>query len=296
MGLRTLTYHFRHALTNIFGNRLVNAINIGTMSISLLLFGSFMLLFVNFNNWVMQWGQSLSMSVYLRDGIDEKAKDKVKSILNRIQGTKSVNYISKDQAMMDLTEGLGIHSGLLEGLDGNPLPASFEVVFEDVYVNRIDPKTIKQSLQKMKGVEEVQYSEQWLERFEGLISILKGAGFIIGGLLCLAVLFIVTNTIKLTIYSRREEIEIIKLVGATDWFVKLPFLIEGALHGLFSGLVSLVILFSAFSLFALKKVQLLGLPVLEIAFLPSNHILFILTLGLVLGVVGSLIAVGRFFN
>jgi len=148
----------------------------------------------------------------------------------------------------------------------------------------------------MKGVEEVQYSEQWLERFEGLMYILKVTGFIIGGLLCLAVLFIVTNTIKLTIYSRQEEIEIIKLVGATDWFVKMPFLIEGALHGMISGLVSLLILFSTFSLFSVEKVQVLGLPVLNVVFLPSDHLLFVLALGLALGIMGSLVAVGRFFD
>jgi cell division transport system permease protein len=151
-------------------------------------------------------------------------------------------------------------------------------------------------LEKIEGVEEVAYTEQWLERFEGLIYILKVAGLSMGGLLCLAVLFIITNTIKLTIYSRRDEIEIIKLVGATDWFIKIPFLIEGAIQGIFSGLISITVLFLVYTLFSLKKMHLLGLGVLKIIFLPTEYLVFILSLGLILGLMGSLIAVGRFFD
>ena len=97
-------------------------------------------------------------------------------------------------------------------------------------------------MEKVAGVDEVQYSEQWLDQFEGLLYVLKVAGLAIGGLLCVAVLFIITNTIKLAIYSRRNEIEIYKLVGATDWYVKAPLLIEGALQGLLGALIALGIL------------------------------------------------------
>ena len=134
----------------------------------------------------------------------------------------------------------------MDGLEINPLPASFEVGFKDVRNHQIDPKKIKKSLEKIKGVNEVQYSEQWTERIKGLMHVVKLLGFIIGCLFCIGVLFITTNTIKLTIYSRKDEVEIFKLVGATDWFIKIPFLIEGAIQGLFSGLVALLILFPLF--------------------------------------------------
>jgi cell division transport system permease protein len=130
--------------------------------------------------------------------------------------------------MRDLAETLGSQAGLLEGLSKNPLPASYEVVFRNGDLSREELKQIKESLEKVKGVDEVQYSEQWLEQIEGFVYITRILGLVVGGLLCVAVLFIVTNTIKLAIYSRRDEIEIYKLVGATDWFVKTPFLIEGA--------------------------------------------------------------------
>lgn len=297
MGFRSWAYYFRHAVTNIFSNRLVHVISIGTISISLVLFGFFLLLFVNLNTWLMEWGQSLSMSVYIEDGIDQEGVNRIESILMKnLPGAEIKGFTSKEQAMRILKKGLGVQSGLLDGLTENPLPASFELVFKEVSIGQIDPKKTKEVLEKIEGVDEVQYSEQWLERFEGLMYVLKVVGLIIGGFLCLAVLFITTNTIKLTIYSRRDEIEIFKLVGATDWFVTIPFLIEGAVQGIFGGFIAILILFLSYSILSLKKIQLIGFPVLDIVFLPNEYLVFILLLSFVLGLIGSLVAVGRFFN
>jgi cell division transport system permease protein len=244
----------------------------------------------------MEWGQSLSMSVYIEDGLDDAGTKKIESVLKNLPGAEIKGFTSKEQAMRVLVKGLGAQSGLLEGITENPLPASFEIVFRDVSINEVDPRKTKEYLEEIEGVDEVQYSEQWLERFEGLMYVLKVVGLVIGGFLCLAVLFITTNTIKLTIYSRRDEIEIFKLVGATDWFVKIPFLIEGAVQGIFGGLIALIILFLVYSVISLKRIHLIGLPVLDIVFLPNEYVVFILSLSLVLGLMGSLVAVGRFFN
>ena len=128
----------------------------------------------------------------------------------------------------------------------------------------------------MDGVEEVHYSEEWLHRFEGLMNIIKLVGFVIGGLLCLGILFIVTNTIKLTIYSRREEIEILKLVGATDWFVKTPYLFEGMIQGILSGVFALEILYLRYFLISTKKLYFLGLAGLYFIFIPYQYTLLII--------------------
>jgi len=296
MRLRTWIYFFRYAFMNILNNRLVHLISMGTITISMLLFGSFMLLYVNINNWIKEWGESLSMSVYLEDRIDDKTKKKIESELMQLKGSEMKGFISKEQAMNNLKEALGVHAGLLDGLKKNPLPSSFEIVFKDVSDYQVDPINMKRSLEKIEGVDEVQYSEQWVERFEGVMYIFKVVGFILGGLLFIAVLFIITNTLKLTIYSRRDEIEIYKLVGATDWFVKIPFLIEGAIQGILSGIAAFLILLLVYSVFSLKTVQLFGLPVLNSIFLPNGHVIFIILLSLFLGFMGGLIAIGRFFR
>jgi cell division transport system permease protein len=294
--LRLWRYYFQHAFASILGNRLIYLISTGTISISILLFAAFVLLSINFSNWVQGWQKSLSMSVYLKDGTDDQAKQRIKTAIERLPGAEIKGYISKERALRELEETLGPQAGLLEGLTKNPLPASYEVVFRNGSLKREDLRKIKESMEKVEGVDEVQYSEQWIEQFEGLVYMTKILGIIIGGLLCVAVLFIVTNTIKLAIYSRRDEIEIYKLVGATDWFVKTPFLIEGAIQGLMGAAIALSILFVAYALFTVRTVQLFGLPVMDIIFLTSGHIALILFLGLVLGLLGSFVAIGRFFK
>jgi cell division transport system permease protein len=268
----------------------------GTITISMLLFGAFMLLSMNLNNWVREWGESLSMSVYVKDGIDAKAKKEIESAINKFKGAEIKGFISKEQAIKNLKEGLGEQAGLLDGLEDIPLPGSFEIIFKDISDNSINPKLVKGSLEKIKGVDEVQYSLQWVERFEGVMDMLRVVGLAIGGLLCTAVLFIISNTIKLTIYSRKDEIEIYKLIGATDWFVKIPFLIEGAVQGLFSGLAALLILVLTYSLISLKTIDIFGLPVINIAFLSGGSCVFIILLSLGLGFVGGFISIGRFFR
>jgi cell division transport system permease protein len=294
--LRFWGYYFKHAFASILGNRLIYLISTGTISISILLFAAFVLLSVNFSNWVEGWEKSLSMSVYLKDGTDEQAKQKIKTAIEKLRGAEIKGYISKERAMRDLEETLGSQARLLEGLTKNPLPASYEVVFRNNSMKREDLRKIKESLEKVEGVDEVQYSEQWIEEFEGLVYMTKILGTIIGGLLCVAVLFIVTNTIKLAIYSRQGEIEIYKLVGATDWFIKIPFLIEGAIQGVMGAAIALAILFLAYSLFSVRTIELFGLPVMDIIFLTYGHIALILFLGLVLGLLGSFVAIGRFFK
>lgn len=296
MKLRICTYYFKYALENISNNRVIHLISMGTISIALLLLGAFILVFVNINNWMTEWGQSLSMSVYIVDGVDGERKKEIESILKNLPGAEIKRFVSKEEAEADLVKALGDQAGLLDGITTNPLPASFEIVFKDINRGQLDPKKIKKDLEDVEGVDEVQYSEQWLERFEGLIYVLKLVGLVVGGLLCLAVLFIVTNTIKLTIYSRRDEMEIFKLVGATDWFVKIPFLLEGVIQGVVSGILALFILFGVYALFSIKTAHIFGFPVMDVVFLPGGYAVFLFFFSVFLGLTGSFIAVGRFFR
>jgi len=294
--LRLWLTYFKHALSSVLYNRLIYAISVGTIAISLLIFGAFVLLSVNVKSWIQGWGQTLSISVYLKDGIDQGTRGRIRMTISTLKGAEITGYISKEKALQDMKGMLGSQAGLLDGLTGNPLPASFEVAFRNVDRAKFEPKRIKEALEKVAGVDEVQYSEQWLDQFEGLLYVLKVAGIAIGGLLCVAVLFIITNTIKLAIYSRRNEIEIYKLVGATDWYVKVPLLIEGALQGLLGALIALGTLTVIHFILSFKAIQVFGLPFMDFVFLSRSYTLGILSLGLVLGLLGSYIAIGRFFK
>jgi cell division transport system permease protein len=293
---RLWSIYFKQALSSILYNRLIYAISVGTIAISLLIFGAFVLLSINVRTWIQEWGQTLSISVYLKDGIDEATRERVRTTISNLQGAEIKGYISKEKALQDTKGMLGSQAGLLDGMTRNPFPASFEVAFRNAERSTFQPKRIKEALEKVPGVDEVQYSEQWLDQFEGLLYVLKVAGLAIGGLLCVAVLFIITNTIKLAIYSRRNEIEIYKLVGATDWYVKAPLLIEGALQGLLGALIALGILLAIHAILSFKAIQIFGVPFMEFVFLSESYALGILCLGLVLGLLGSFIAIGRFFR
>ena len=296
MKLRLCIYFLKTAILNIVNNRLVHTISIGTITISMLLLGSFLLLSVNIRSWLGDWGESLSMSVYIKDGLDENEKGKIESALTSLKGAEVKGFITKSQALINLKNSLGDQAGLLEGFKDNPLPGSYEIVFNETEDYRVDPEKVQSDLEKLDGVDEVQYSEQWIERFRGIINVIRIVGLIIGGFLCMAVLFITTNTIKLAIYSRRDEIDIYKLVGATDWFVKLPYLIEGAIQGLLGGILSFIILLVVYSVFSVKTIQVFGLPVIDFAFLSFEHSIFIIVLSIALGFIGGLIAIGRFFK
>ncbi len=294
MKLRLCFYFIKQAITSIFHNRMVHMIGTATMVISLLIFGAFLFMFVNINTWVQGWGHSLSMSVYLEDGIEESRREAIASTIKGLSGAEIKRFISKEAALRDLKQALGDGVGLITEMSRNPLPASFEVVFTNIDSPGRDPERIKNVLEKQSGVSEVQYSSEWLKQFEGLMDVVWLMGVIIGGLLGVGVLFIMTNTIKLTIYSRKHEIEIKKLVGATDWFVKAPFLLEGVIQGALSGGISLLLLYLAYLFFAGRPVQFLDLAVLDFRFLPSSYIFVILLISIFLGLAGSLIAVGRF--
>jgi cell division transport system permease protein len=281
---------------NIRKNLSVHILSLGTIVASLLILGAFLLLFGNLNNWLQRWGTALSMSIYLKDGISEYRRDKVYSFIRGIPEAKIKRFISKKEALKDLKAALGEDAGFLNRLVRNPLPASYEIVFESKGTHGVEPEKIKGELEKFDGVEEVQYSNEWLNKLEGFLNVVRLIGFIIGGLLCLCVVFIVTNTIKLTIYSRKDEIEILKLVGATDWFVKTPFLLEGMIQGVSGGVLAVLTLFSCYLILPTKGISLLGLAPLDFVFLPAGYLVLILILGAVLGVIGSFIAIGRFFS
>jgi len=297
MRIRFRTYFLKQALRNIRENLTVHALGLGTMASSLLIFGIFMLLFANVAGWIHGWGNSLSFSVYLNDPISDYKRDKVDLFLRQLPGEKTVRYISKEDAMADLKKTLGgSDAGLLERLSGNPLPASYEVSFARAKAHDLDPEAITAALVKLIGVADVQCSEEWLNNVKMIIGAVKLISFVVGGLLCLCVVFIMTNTIKLTIFYRKAEIEILKLVGATDWFIKIPFLLEGIIQGFLAGALTLLMLGGGYLFFATKEIQFFGMNSLDFVFLSFGHMALLFSISVSLGVIGSLMAIGRLFK
>lgn len=285
----------RRALANISENRLVHLIGIGTMAIAFLIFDVFLLVFLNINYWIEEQGSSLTMSIYFKGNADKVAVERVTEELLQYPEVTVKEFISKSDAMRNLKKRLGDKAGLLDGLKDNPLPASLEIILSGGKTEDF-PRQLKTRLERLEVVDEVHYSHEWIEKIQAIMGAVRLIGIIFGGLLFLAALFIIINTIKLTIYSRHDEVEILKLVGATNRLVKAPFLIEGSIQGLLGGLTALVILFLCY-LAVIYRIDLrVGFSSLEIVFLSPRFILLLLLMSIIVGFLGSMISLSRFFR
>jgi cell division transport system permease protein len=292
---RLLRYSTRRALANILENRLVHLIGIGTMAIAFLLFDAFLLVFLNINYWIEEQGSSLTMSVYFKGNPDKSAVEGVTEKLLYYPEVTIKGFISKGDAMRILKKRLGDKAGVLDGLEDNPLPASLEIVLTRGGAEDL-PQQLKERIEGLEAVDEVHYSREWIEKIQAAMGAVRLAGIIFGGLLFLAALFIIVNTIKLTIYLRNDEVEILKLVGATNRFVKVPFLIEGSIQGFLAGSTALAILLLC-HLAIITRVDLrVGFASLDIVFLPPGVILLLLLMCILVGFLGSMISLSRFFR
>jgi len=291
-----IKYFFRQALTNISDNRTAHLLGVGTIAIAFLIFNSFLLAYVNINHWADEMGKSLTMTIYFKDQPEEIEVEELKSELINIQGVTINKFVSKEEAIKLLAKELGDKEGFLKGLNENPLPASLEIIF--LKADREDPLpyTIKKKLEKMDIVDEVHYSEDWATKIEAIMGAIKLIGSVLGGLLFLATLFIITNTIKLTVFARENEIEILRLVGATNVFIKAPFLIEGSIQGLLGGLLALIILLAGYVTVMIRADFKIGFASLDIVFISPHMAVFLLFISTTIGLLGSSIALGRFFK
>lgn len=295
MKITFFRYFVRQAMRNMVENRLVHLIGLGTMVIAFLMFDAFILIFVNLNSWTQEQGRSLTMSIYFKGEPERAVIESIKKELLQYP-VSTTGFISKDDALKSLRKQLGEKAGLLDGLGENPLPASLEIVLSRDVSGDSLPYELKTRLERINGVDEVQYSQEWVERFQAIMRAVKLIGLVFGGLLFLAALFIITNTVKLTIYSRKDEIEILKLVGATNRFVKIPFLIEGSIQGFLGGSVALIVLFLVYVAIITKVDLSIGFASLDIIFLSPQFILLLLLMSSIIGFIGSTVSLGRFFR
>lgn len=295
--VRRVIYFTRVAISNMAHNLFTNLVAVITLGLSLLILSSFFLLYTNLASAVRLAGSSVGLTVYVSPGASSRVLGELKAALGSLEGVRALAYTSKEQALAELKKRLGDKASLLDGLDENPLPASFELTLaERISADQGTVAGLIARIRELPGVAEVDYGWEWAEKLAGLINFIKLIGLLIGGLLFLATVFIVSNTIKLTVYSRKEEIGIVKLMGATQAFIKAPFYIEGFLQGLCGSLLSLGGLWVLFKLVISQVRFPFGLSLNAPAFLSANAAWGLLGLGVALGLMGSFVSLGRFMR
>ncbi|WP_294157373.1 permease-like cell division protein FtsX [uncultured Selenomonas sp.] len=294
MKLRTSEYFVQEVLRSLKRNNWMSFASIGTVAVSLFVLGVFLLLVLNMNRMASSLESQVQISVYLEDGLKEADRKDIASDIEALQGIESITYVDKDEAKERLEERLGDQRYLLDALgDKNPLPDSFEVVVKSPDL----VETAATAIARMDGVEEAKYGQDVIEHLFAITRLIRIFGLVLMLLLAGATLFIISNTIRLTVFARRKEIAIMKYVGATDWFIRWPFLMEGMVLGFVGGIIAAIALRSFYAAMAAKITDTLTFFPLMPQYPFMNYITVALLLaGMAIGALGSAVSLKRFLK
>jgi cell division transport system permease protein len=295
--IRTTKFFIREGFGNLHKNKTMSTASISSVIAALLVIAIFFIIVMNVDYAASKLESQIEMMVYLQDNLSESIVSSIGKELKTVSAVKDVQFVSKAQALIDLNEKWGDNAYLLEGLEGdNPLPDSFKVTLTDP----TEANTVALAISSISNIERVVYGKEELEKLLKATYILRISSLIIISILVFISVFIISNTIKLTVYARRKEINIMKYVGATDWFVRGPFIVEGILLGLLGSLITtLVVGVGYYYTASLIRNQMIGL--LTVTLMPFGQLIGSLTLllgtvGLLIGVIGSMLSVRKFIK
>ncbi len=294
----TLAHHaelaVRRALRNLADFAFTSAVSVGVVATSFLLVGVFLLILVNLSSVLDRWGRDVQVYAYFADGVSEETRFAIKEEIEARDEVAHVLYVSPEEALETFRRLIPDADALLADLDGNPLPASLEIRLRPELRDPTLVDPFAASLERPEFVA-LDYAGEWVSRFYTFLNLLKLSAVAMGTLLALASVVIVANTIQLTVWARREEIEILRLVGASDRFIEAPFLIEGSLQGLLGAGVSVGLLWLVYRLLFVEMQQTLGLTMGSrvLSFIPPSHLALFTVAGLLLGLLGSWLSLRR---
>ena len=294
--MRTIFYLLREAWANIWTNRTTTVVAIFTTAFTLACVGIFLLLYVNLRAAAGWLQEDIKIMVYLDDRVVGSTVSDLEQQLRVDRAVAALHFISKEQALGEFRAQFPSDSHLLEGLGQNPLPASFVVTLTPPYRS---PEAVKRWAERvgvLPGVEKVDYNQDWIDALSTIIRSIELVAIGIGLILSAAAVTIIANTIRLTLFARRDELAILRLIGATKTFIRIPYLLEGAVLGGLGSACSLFMLKALYELFRHQMQttgRLRGLEQLTM-FFPLSICLLLVAVGVVLGCAGSFVSLRRF--
>jgi len=260
----------------------------------------FAFLQVNFSRLLAEWGSEVQLMVYLKEGLPEKNVESVRKFLSDVGEFESIRYVDKEEAAREFQKKLGSYAPdlLSDRTFGNPLPASFELKVKTRgknYSRFNDLAKIADTIQLREGVDEVSYGQSWVDNYASLVKVFEISSIFLVFVLLAGSLFVIGNSIRSAIHERREEIEILELVGATARAIRNPFVFEGAIMGVLASALALASTFIIYSILQRLFSSEVGFWNLvgKIQFLSFGHSLLIIALGAVFGGLGAYICVRR---
>ena len=293
MKINTINYFIVDALKSIKRNITVSFAAMLTVLVTFFVLGTFTLVGLNFNKTIEDVADKIEIKVYLQDDIKLVNQREVEIKLAEQEGVKAVTYESKDEAFTKLKKDLEGNSGMLEGysLENNPLASSYIVTLEDASY----ASNVTKAVEDMTGVESVTNQQELIEKISRVVDFVQILGVILFFVFIGVSIFLIMNTIKLAVYSRRREVGIMKFVGATDWFIRWPFVIEGIIIGAIGSLLATAVLYFIYrGVFGFIASNLLIANLVPVSFVLTTLLGGFLLGGIVVGAIGSIAALRKF--
>ena len=290
-----VSYMLSEAWRNLRAAPTITLTSIGITALAFLVFATFLLVVLNVSSLLDRWSADIRVDVYVADDVTPQALNSLAERARKLPGVERVEAVTRDDALSEFRTALGEDGSLLDSLPKNPLPASLKVY--PTAEMRMDVEPLAAALRNLSGVEEVRAGTDWLRQLSGVVTLVRLTGLGVGGILFLASALIISNAIRLSVYARRDEIEIMQLVGATNRFIIAPFYLEGAATGAGAAMAALLLLRGLFAIFLESVTIPIGtLGGVGLTFLPLSVALTFVAGGIALGLGGSAVALGRLMN
>ncbi|MFZ5969727.1 MAG: permease-like cell division protein FtsX [Bacillota bacterium] len=297
MRIRTISYMIRQGFKGLWRNRMMSIASVSSVAATLMILGIVFIVVLNVNSVAeTAKGQFDSIQIYLQESLEESKINEIGKKVETIEGVKEVYFVSKQEALENMKKQWGEHGYLLEGLESNPLPDSFIVNLEGIeYADQV----VKQ-MQGYEGIEEIKYYKDIVDRLLRITNLIRLTGTILIAILIGISMFIISNTIKITVAARYREITIMKFVGATNWFIRWPFLVEGMVLGFIGACIALVIVGygyqSIFDLITQKMYVMVSAYLIPPSVIIKNLAVIFAVLGTGIGALASIFSMRRFLK
>jgi cell division transport system permease protein len=290
-------YSVSETLKSLFRNRMMSFASITSVAASLLILGIIMSVILNINSFSEGIKHQFdSIDVYIQEDLTQNEILTLGDSIQNINGVHSVIFETKDQALENLKIDFEDYSYLLEGLEYNPFPNTYIINLEDV----IYADSIVNQLKNLEGIEEVKYYKDLINRIIDLTSYVRNIGLVLTLFLAAIATFIINNTIKLTINARRREISIMKYVGATSWYIRWPFILEGTILGFIGALISTGIIYLiysySFQLFTTQFYVVIAAYMLNVKTIVNEILTLNIIIGTGIGALGSMVSIRKYLN
>ena len=294
--MQTFITGFRTTLTNILSNKQTFFLSVTTITISIFILGLFLMLFSNLNGFLAKLDDEVQLTVYLNDNISSGERNVLEDIISKSPFVKSTTKVSKEMAWKEFQSNMSDNLKPLLGMKFNPLPASYKIQFYEADNRLTSIRELSAQLETRKGIESVEYGQEWIAKIEKFMFFSRLFIFAMGGLLSFGLILIISNTIRLSIYSRRDEIELMLLIGATPSFVKVPYLFEGMLQGL-TGSILALFLIKGINFYLKDEFQTnIESLSMEFQFIAEPYLFGLVGLSLLVGLVASYLSTYQFLR